>query len=811
MGRGGRRGRRVVQRRDRGRRRASSRYDREAVSDQSQTATARERVRPTTLPVVVRRRTGRGRAAAAERNWPSILTGGTRSRRGLRGSQRNVRESGCGCVTAPFRWIGSRVTADCDVGQNEIKDSAAFRLQAKSSGLHTTILSRGIMNPTIRNQHKGLATIAMLKTTYDVGSDHLDMFTPFIIDTIAIAPRDVMTTQEVRDLVFDRHGLAIPDHVIGSLMKRATKRGITTRVGGRYQRKALPHVGMDVQAERSKIELQHAAVAKSLRQFSESMSLEIGSDDDALDLVMRFFNEHHVAILISDKSDQSLGQAQSLTRKETVAVARFLRDVAAKDSLLSEFVRRILEGVVLQKTLFLEDISRSERKIDDLSVFFDTGIVLRLIGVCGDAARTSVLDVIEMLKKNEVSLRVFDKTVEEVDHVLNVYEKKLSTAAGRSSLHPTEVTRYFFQNRWTPSDVAVLRSTLRIRLSKIGLTTRPEPNRVPSLTSNESTLAEKFKRDGNADLNEARIWHDVDVVAAILVLRGGHVAHSLEDARAIFVTNTLLVARKVHEWFEAENLVGIPPVVTEVALANAVWLRKPALAAADMKQHQLVALCSAALQPTRRIWTSFIGHLQRLANSGEISTDEAALAATTALTEERLVMCNDEREVDAETVAEVIERVREEAGAGAEQQRKDYEQKGAQERKDYEQRIAQEQSRVAILESKLVRLMSQQTAERDELQAEMTRRKDRMQLRLRKVSQVSAAVIFWILVLVVIGAAVLALPNVFPNAGTWHVALYPILIISGVLGLYDLIWGKHLGHHKEKLEKVLFLLLHGKE
>ena len=42
--------------RPRPRRRGIPRYDREAVSDQSQTATARERRRPTTLPVVARRR-----------------------------------------------------------------------------------------------------------------------------------------------------------------------------------------------------------------------------------------------------------------------------------------------------------------------------------------------------------------------------------------------------------------------------------------------------------------------------------------------------------------------------------------------------------------------------------------------------------------------------------------------------------------------------------------------------------------------------------------------------------------------------------
>src|SRR5439155_12327764 len=96
-----------------------------------------------------------------------------------------------------------------------------------------------------------------------------------------------------------------------------------------------------------------------------------------------------------------------------------------------------------------------------------------------------------------------------------------------------------------------------------------------------------------------------------------------------------------------------------------------------LKVRELVALCVAALRPSRVLWDRFLQYLQRLEESGELSTQEAVAVTASALTDRLLGEVDDEDDVDARTVGEVIEHVK------------------ASYRVDSDQRIAQAESSAA--------------------------------------------------------------------------------------------------------------------
>lgn len=662
--------------------------------------------------------------------------------------------------------------------------------------------------------HRSLATVAMLQTNYDANGDHLDMFMPFVLDTISSMPRDDMAVEEVRDTICRVHGLAMPNHVLGTLLRRATKKGHLTRAGGRYHRTGRATLDTTIQEARAHINRQHAAVASGLRKFANSTGEKIDSDEEALDLIVRFLDEHHITFIVSDEPSAYPEQANILSRKQTIAVAGFLREVTSKDPTLREYIRGILEGIVLQKTLLLSDINPGHRDLGKLTVFIDTGMVLRAIGMCGDAARVTVRDTLETLRASSATLCVFESTLEEVERILAVYEKKLETPAGYISLIPTEVTRHVKMRRLQSSDIAIVRSTLRINIAALGLFVRSMPKRRPSYTADEVDLANRFKRDENADVNEPRIWHDVDVVAAILVLRAGHAAHSLEETRAVFATSTRLVVLKVLEWWKAQHMAGVPPVVSDVALANTAWLRRPALAAPDMKLHQLVALCAAALQPSRKTWKAFVEQLRKLQASGAVTSDEAVLAIVSAFTEERLIRCDEESEVDAETVLDVIDRVREGFAAESEQQRKEFAEESERQRKafaeeserqrkEYERLLAVEQSRAALLADRLSRQTAQSSKEREEQQAASAAREERMRRRVWRVSSAVSWMLFAVTLLIVVVSLVFSVVEVFQITTSWKLMISGCVLITGLLGIVDLFLGKHVNHLRERFRDWL--------
>lgn len=83
------------------------------------------------------------------------------------------------------------------------------------------------------------------------------------------------------------------------------------------------------------------------------------------------------------------------------------------------------------------------------------------------------------------------------------------------------------------------------------------------------------------------------------------------------------------------------------------------MGATDLKRHELIALCAAALRPTKRMWQRFTDELRALKESGRVTSDEEVALLTTHFVDTKLAEVEDEDDVDAETVVDVIQRFHE--------------------------------------------------------------------------------------------------------------------------------------------------------
>jgi hypothetical protein len=96
------------------------------------------------------------------------------------------------------------------------------------------------------------------------------------------------------------------------------------------------------------------------------------------------------------------------------------------------------------------------------------------------------------------------------------------------------------------------------------------------------------------------------------------------------------------------------------ALANLAWLKKPSLSS-DFKIREIVALCSAALRPTKATWERFLRHLHSLQSSQKLSSDEVTVILVSAMSDKLLreaeVDEDDPSDIDAVTLDEIVDRV----------------------------------------------------------------------------------------------------------------------------------------------------------
>lgn len=507
---------------------------------------------------------------------------------------------------------------------------------------------------------RGLATLALLKANFDCGVDHIDMIEPLVLDCIAAQSTDDFSVDMIKACLLDAHGLRVPAAAVRIALTRAKRERFLFEEGGRYFRtERAGSLRGTVAAQRSRIEGEQAGLARSLMAFLATISLPVASEEDALALLFSFLSQFHLPLLLdgsgSGCSPLPVASSRDTSDRELRAIALFLTQLCLPDDRLRPVLQRMLEGFVLQNALLLRDINLAARKFQNLVVFFDTGFLLQALGLEGEASAVAAREVLDALRATNASLAAFEKTVEEIRRILSVYEQHLGTTQGISSLRPTRLTRYLVTHRFSPSDVRQLAAMIESQIRGLGVSIRRIPLHDRRYTLDEAALARLLRSTEQNELHP-RVVHDVDCVAAVVTLRQGHSSWTYDNARAVFATTTGLLVKNVREWHVSEGQAGLPPAVHCLALSSAAWIKKPTLSA-ELNMRELVALCSAALAPSRRVWELFLEHLRRLIENKQITSDEMVAVIASELTDSLLGRFEDDTEPDAASLSEVVERV----------------------------------------------------------------------------------------------------------------------------------------------------------
>ena len=288
-------------------------------------------------------------------------------------------------------------------------------------------------------------------------------------------------------------------------------------------------------------------------------------------------------------------------------------------------------------------------------VYIDTGIVLGLLGFRGDAMQTAMKEFVHLLREAGGIPAVYDVTLREFRSILAAHEELVLTRGAWPPSYQTDVTRFLLTHHYSPSDVASEGALAELKLNHLGVNVRVTPNHREATTLGEADLSLRLadRADGDRD---PRVRHDVDCIAGVLTTRRGHTSDSIDSARAIFATTSGLTVRNCRAWYESQGGRGVPPIIHDPDLSNLAWIKRPS--ATSLKLHELVALCGAALRPSRKAWDAFLKYLQSLQDSGELTSDEVTAVVVNALTERLLAEETLDDDYDAECLGEVVERVR---------------------------------------------------------------------------------------------------------------------------------------------------------
>lgn len=422
---------------------------------------------------------------------------------------------------------------------------------------------------------------------------------------------------------------------------------------------------------------------------------------------------------------------------------------------------------MLQNALFLRDISSIERQFKQLTSYLDTGCILSAIGLEGTPASAATREGLSLLATAGAKLAVFESTVDEVRRILFLYECRVGTKAGRESLFATSLARYFLKNRCTPADIREASSLVVQNLASLGIQVRRYPVRQASFTLDERKLTLELKRPEESEL-ERRVVHDVDCIASVLTLRKGQDPKSFDNAVAVFTTTNSRLVRTVAGWWDSQDQTGVLPIIHHVRLTNLAWLKKPA-GAKGLKMSELVALCWAAIQPSRGLWQRFISHLNKLEEGGRLSNDEAVAVVVSSFTDKYLGdLEQHEESPDAEALDEVLERVK------------------------------------ASYKGKMQVEIDQKTQELERSQEAHRQLEYRLRGQARRLASLTSWSAYWTMSVMVLAGLALSLPGVMSQIAAWASGVaWVLIILFGIFSFVNVQRGFALERLRRSVEERL--------
>ena len=481
------------------------------------------------------------------------------------------------------------------------------------------------------------------------------MFQPFVEDAIRVAAADEIELSVVRRLVREATGLSIPTDVVKTLLRRAAKNGLLTRRGGRYFRSGADGEDTELRERIKELERTHQGLATHLREFAAERGEELGTDDDALAALTKFLDVNHMGMV--------LGQTPETGRWETTSqldrtVAAFVTKVVEEHGPSYPVLEGVVQGLIVQNALLLRDIPTTKRHLAGLNVFLDTGVLLRAFGYMGLVEQEVAVESLNLIRAAGARLLAFERTVNEVETILGVYEHKLGSQTGVRSLYPTPLTYHFVSVKATPADIRQEIALLRNSLAKFGIRIREFPLHNSKYTEDEQALADTLKDPTKSpESDDARVWHDVEAIAAVITLRAGTRPKRVENANYVFVSDSSQTVSNAARWYRETYPSGVEPIVHFQSVTNTAWLVRSA-DGSNVPMHELVAICQAVLRPSTEVWSRFVAGLGELVSSGDVSDDESIAVLASEFTRVRLADFEPDADMEASTIREIVERVR---------------------------------------------------------------------------------------------------------------------------------------------------------
>jgi hypothetical protein len=587
-----------------------------------------------------------------------------------------------------------------------------------------------------------IVSLAILKVNWDQGRDYVANFLPFAGEALRSIPQRRVSLPDIQTALFDQFGLRIPQGALKTILNSAARQGYVTRDAGDYVKNEERLTGLSLSPARNRYLRAYEALRNTFIAFCGDSRSISWSPEQAEDALLRYLSRRSTDVLALALGDGPVLEARPLEDRSEYLVNTFVAHLNEKDPEGFEFIETVVKGVMLANVLYLPDLGAVSQRFENVEFYFDTPLLLKALGLDGDAPRAASRELLDLLYQQNALLRCFAHTRDELYGVLDASAHALrSGATGYGRTH-----EYLVRAGYRASDVELIIASLDRRLESLRVHVKPRPTFTASLSVDENHLEATLSEEVNYRRPEA-LHHDLDSLTSIHRLRQGETFRRIELCRAVFVTTNSGVVRAAVRIFDGEGVAAsVPCAIRDHTLATLAWLKQP-LEAPELPRKRILADCFAALNPSEALWTRYLAEIDRLKRDGGISEEDYHLLRYSSEARDALMgrTLGDASTFSGGLVEEILEVARASARAPA------------------EAALATERSRREEAERRVAEAEHEIVSARKAAQAHREAQLNRVGEIAATVGRWTSKVVFYALTLTLLAAFVFTLPKPFPS------------------------------------------------
>ena len=459
-----------------------------------------------------------------------------------------------------------------------------------------------------------IVSLAMLKANIDQGNDYLDYLRPFILQVLTDnGSSEPVSDDSVSRRIREQFGLDIPRRIVQSVLGRLVKLNYIEWVDGVYWiSEDLPDPQL---APKQNEAMRHIdAVVNGLMEFSQKTISPISDGENAVDTICSFLSEFNISCLRAYIQETAIPAVNGRHRTDVVLVSDYVQDIRQRDPERFGSFLILLQGHMLANALMCPDLQGLAGDYDRVTFYLDTPLLIHSMGCEGEDKQSAARELIALVRKLGGKVAAFSHSRDELQNVLRGAAAYLDSPYGRGG-----IVLEARKSGTTKSDLLFLAAVVEEKLNEAGISLEDTPRYSEPFQIDEAVFEQVLESEVKYYFNPRAKEYDINSVRSIYVIREDEAASSLEEARAIFVTNNTGFARAAWEYGQSyESSRDVSSVITDFSLANITWLKAP-MEASDLPTTQLLAFSYAALQPSSELLSKFLQEIKKLEAEGTIS------------------------------------------------------------------------------------------------------------------------------------------------------------------------------------------------